>query len=130
MVNAWTALLSRNALADAQRDRTLLKRCISRWLDRVIDVVRIQKAADDGRANLRKAIQRASWGSAAAATDDYDMDDGRTVSASRASSVTLDSYRSRRTMEDDEYLRAIEQVRPITVPSFGVKFTLSMFDTI
>ena len=72
-----------------------------RWLGRVIDLVRTQKAAADGRAELRRAIRRASW----------DVpDDDTTVTASRASSVTVDYHRSRRPIEDDEYVKLLESV--------------------
>jgi len=75
---------------------------MGRWLDRVIDLVRTQEAAADGRAKLRRAMRRASWGV---------PDDDTTVTASRASSVTVDYHRPRRPIEDDEYVKQLESVR-------------------
>lgn len=72
------------------------------WVDRVIDRMKTQKAAAEGRAELRRAIRRASWGLA---------DDDATLTASRASSVTVDYHRSRRPIEDDEYVKSLESVR-------------------
>ena len=102
MANAWIALQCRNAVADAQRNRRLLQRFMRLWLDRVIDLARIQNAVDDSRAELRRAIKRASWGVA---------DDDTTITASRASSVTVDYSRSRCPIEDEEYVRSLESVR-------------------
>lgn len=110
MAQQYIFTIYSNALAEVQRDRNIQKRWLLLWRDRRREIEDLRKVGEEARASARRRIQQANWGGRD--DEDDDIESATIGTPSRASSVTMEYTYNKRPIDDDEYLRELEKVRP------------------